>query len=99
MPGGIRWQYDFTPGQFLYREYARDIDEWWFTPPNITNFPGDHICYQYDFNLPTPFFQEGDPTNPKVYWLDVQVLRTFLTSYFWPNWHRRDFEGLAGLAS
>jgi hypothetical protein len=27
------------------------------------------------------------------------VLRTLLTAYFWRNWHRMDFGGLAGVPS
>jgi len=27
------------------------------------------------------------------------VTNFFLASYFWPHWHRRDFEGLAGLSA
>ena len=75
MPGALRWQRNFSPGQFGYFVYAGDIEEWWFTPPSIAKFPGDHICYQYDFSIPAQeaFYQEGDPANPKVYWLDVQA--------------------------
>jgi len=76
MPGSNRWMRTFGPGMYRQSVYAQPIDEWWFTPTNTAKFPGDHICYQYDFNIPNldAFYQEGDPANPKVYWLDVQAL-------------------------
>jgi len=75
MPGALRWQMAFAPGSYRQSVYARDIDEWWLTPPNKAKFPGDHVCYQYDFDIPVQaaFYQEGTPSNPKVYWLDVQA--------------------------
>lgn len=35
----------------------------------------DTIVWQYNFvNITNPFIQEGTPTSPRIYWLDVQVL-------------------------
>jgi hypothetical protein len=75
MPGLIRWQMTFVPGQYVYSLYAGNINEWWFTPTNGWRFPGDHQCFQYDFNIMPleAFWQEGTTNNPKVYWLDVQA--------------------------
>jgi hypothetical protein len=74
-PGQLLWQGVFQPGQYGYSVYANNINEWWFTPPNAAVFPGDHTCFQYDFNMPTneAFWQEGTAGKPKVYWLDVQA--------------------------
>ena len=75
MPGPTKWQMTFYPGQYAYSLYAGNINEWWFTPTNRWRFPGDHQCFQYDFNIPPlgAFWQEGTPATPKVYWLDVQA--------------------------
>ena len=47
---------------------------------------------------PVALTDEGGRTRRYEYTDLGQLLRTFLTSYFWPNWHRKDFWRLAGLA-
>ncbi len=75
MPWTNRWMRPFVYPQYTVSEYRKGINEWFFTPPVIAFFPGDHICYQYDFNIPAAdaFWQDGNPQLHKVYWLDVQV--------------------------
>lgn len=75
MPGTVRWQRTFTPGTYNVSLYAQDIKEWWFAPTNQWSFPGDTMCFQYDFNIPPleAFEQKGSPDQPMVYWLDVQA--------------------------
>ncbi len=88
MPGALRWMTSFGPGQYAVIPYALGINEWFFTPPGIAVFPGDHMCFQYDFNLPAyaAFEQEGTPQSPKVYWLDVQAQVMGLFAPPYPVW-------------
>ncbi len=76
-PGVERWQKTFTPGQFTVSQEAIGLTEGWYDPsdPSSYNPYGDTICWKYDFTIPEAeaFCQEGTPSNPKVYWLDVQV--------------------------
>jgi hypothetical protein len=74
-PGAVVWWRTFSYQQFTYSMYSNNINEWWMVPPNQATFPGDHSCFQYDFNIPPleAFWQEGTPATPKVYWLDAQA--------------------------
>jgi hypothetical protein len=86
MPGDVLWTWTFTgpAGEFVAREWALDIDEGWMEPPDYYEFPGDHVCWQYNFFVPedAAFYQEGTPENPIVYWLDVQAEPLDGTSWF-----------------
>lgn len=74
MPGQVLWFRHFPARQFAVMPYAQQIDEGWMTPPSQYLFPGDHVCWQYDFLIPEePFIQQGTEANPVVYWLDVQA--------------------------
>jgi hypothetical protein len=74
-PGTALWQDWFTWGHFGYSPYTNNINEWWLTPPNVAKFPGDHACFQINFNMGQGewFYQQGTPQKPKVYWLSVQA--------------------------
>ena len=50
--------------------------EGWFEPPDIYEFPGDTVCWQYNFLIPIEqaFVQQGTPDEPIVYWLDLQAI-------------------------
>ncbi len=73
-PGEVLWFRDFGPGQFHVTREAAGIDEGWLNPPSEYLFPADHNCWRYDFTIDeAPFFQQGDPQKPVVYWLDVQA--------------------------
>jgi len=52
-----------------------DINEGWLDPPERYNVQGDHVCWQYDFEVPREewFWQRGTPEKPIIYWLDVQA--------------------------
>ena len=74
MPGEVLWYREFTPGQFVVKQYAGDINEGWMEPPEVYEFPGDHVCWEYDFYITDdPFIQRGTEEEPVVYWLDVQA--------------------------
>ncbi|MFH1680024.1 MAG: GEVED domain-containing protein, partial [Candidatus Eisenbacteria bacterium] len=75
MPGPVEWIMMFGPGMYTARRYAENIDEGWMTPPDDYQFPGDHVCWQYNFFIDEAdaFWQQGTPDEPMVYWLDVQV--------------------------
>ena len=76
-PGELLWLGEFhgPSGQFQARIWEEGIDEGWFEPPNDYEFPGDHVCWQYNFFIDEAdaFWQEGTPDNPVIYWLDVQA--------------------------
>ncbi|MHC4478785.1 MAG: DUF7901 domain-containing protein, partial [Planctomycetota bacterium] len=79
IPGEERWYKDFYAGEFDESLYL-DLDpnyEYWFDPYEPFDDPcGDQKIWQYDFYIDEheAFIQEGDPCEPKIYWLDVYVL-------------------------
>jgi hypothetical protein len=82
MPGEELWSKDFYTGDFNETLYL-DLDpnyEYWFDP-NGPGGPsddpnGDQQIWQYDFYIDEAeaFTQEGDPCEPKIYWLNVYVV-------------------------
>ncbi len=75
MPGELLWIREFHPGEFIARPWAENIDEGWLDPPIDYFFPGDHVCWQYNFNIPEQeaFEQLGSEQEPMVYWLDLKA--------------------------
>jgi hypothetical protein len=84
MPGEPLWWRMFLPGEFTAQVWASDIDEGWMNPPEEYWFPGDHVCWQYNFriNEDEAFVQQGSPDNPVVYWLDVQAFPEDQEAFF-----------------
>lgn len=76
MPGQVLWTRVFGPGTYGYRPFVEGIDEGWMVPPDFYLFPGDHVCWQYNFflNEAETFIQQGTPEQPIIYWLDVQAI-------------------------
>jgi hypothetical protein len=76
-PGELLWlgHFDGPSGMFQARIWEEGIDEGWLEPPDYYEFPGDHVCWQYNFFIDEAeaFIQEGTPDNPVIYWLDVQA--------------------------
>jgi hypothetical protein len=74
-PGAVLWYTNFVPGQFKVVEYASGLQEWWMTPGQLPVFPGDEVCWQYNFAIDPEdaFVQQGTEQEPVVYWLDVQA--------------------------
>jgi len=75
MPGQRLWNGTFAPGDFSVRP-AFTGPEGWYDPNQTHYFPNNHfLAYQYNFLInPTEAFrQEGTTTDPKVYWLSVDV--------------------------
>ena len=85
-PGELLWMGEFhgPSGMFQARIWEEGIDEGWFEPPDSYEFPGDHVCWQYNFFIDEAeaFWQEGTPDNPIIYWLDVQAEPLDLTAWF-----------------
>ena len=85
-PGEVLWLgfFDGAAGEFQARIWEEGIDEGWFEPPQGYEFPGDHVCWQYNFFIDAAeaFIQEGTPDNPVVYWLDVQAYPHDQTAWF-----------------
>jgi len=76
-PGAVLWTQTFAPGAYQWRVWQADINEWWHDPyePNFSFFPGDHICFQYNFPvLENVFEQQGTYEKPVIYWLEVQAI-------------------------
>ncbi len=76
MPGEVLWYRTFQPSEFTYRVWEQGINEGWMDPPEGYEFPGDHVCFQYNFFIDPSqaFLQTGTPDNPVIYWLDVQAV-------------------------
>ncbi len=84
MPGDVLWQRQFGPGDFMVRVWDGDVSEGWMSPPEDYTFPGDHVCWQYNFSIPAAdqFEQLGSPDQPIVYWLDVKAMPVVSDAYF-----------------
>jgi hypothetical protein len=83
-PGQLLWMRSYAPGQFLYQPHAVGLTEGWYEPVQGNYNPlGDTQCWEYIFYLEEgEFIQQGTPTAPIVYWLDVQAVPTENTAYF-----------------
>ena len=85
-PGEVLWlgHFDGPAGMFQARVWEEGIDEGWFEPPFSYEFPGDHVCWQYNFFIDEAdaFWQEGTPDNPVIYWLDVQAMPADQSAWF-----------------
>jgi hypothetical protein len=74
-PGAVLWEHIFQPGEYLSRQYATGLQEWFYDPvTGRAMFPGDTVCWQYNFYLPEAFQQKGTKANPVVYWLGVEAI-------------------------
>ncbi len=74
-PGEVLWTHTFNPGEFEVEPVPIVREEGWMNPPGEYFFPGDTNCWLYKFHVDPhlAFHQEGDATQPVVYWLDVQA--------------------------
>lgn len=70
-PGSILWSQAFQPSSYQWRVWEQGIDEGWcdpYPPPGQYQFPGDHVCFQYNFPITNAWFkQQGTPDVPVVY--------------------------------
>ncbi len=75
MPDDVLWMRDFHPGEYTAEIWQDQIVEGWMDPPEDYVFPGDTVCWVYEFFIPEEeaFLQLGDEANPVVYWLDVKA--------------------------
>jgi hypothetical protein len=94
IPGEVLWLHDFAPGDFIAEIWQDDLMEGWMWPPDDYFWPGDHVCWRYQFQIPEgeQFFQEGTPEYPVVYWLDVQAHAEDPDAFFgwktsWDHWN------------
>jgi hypothetical protein len=74
-PGDLLWQKVFEPAEYLVRPWAT-AQEQFFEPNTNAIIGADTQVWQYNFLIPptAAFVQKGTPTNPFVYWLDVQAI-------------------------
>ena len=80
-PGDELWSGLFDPGDFSVRPIATDIEEGWLDPLSGNFlFPGDTMAFQYNFLIEeaAAFVQQGTPTNPVIYWLDVTAYYAYV---------------------
>ena len=78
MPGQMLWEMDFFPGEFAVREVQSPPEDW-FDPNNDLWIDDNHFrAFQYNFIIPKDkaFMQLGTKTDPKVYWLSLDVMPT-----------------------
>jgi hypothetical protein len=76
MPGELVWWREFQPHEFEAEQYYLG-PEGYYVPcvvPPYFEFPGDDICWLYNFWLAEDeLWQEGTADEPVIYWLDVQA--------------------------
>lgn len=74
-PGQLVWTGTFAPGQFQFQPLTGNLEpEGWMNPPSQF-FQANHFgVWRYDFTLPPSAVQEGTPTQPMIYWLDVHAV-------------------------
>lgn len=66
------WVKTFNPGAFTSRAYATGLQEGWATPGGDYQFPGDTVCWQYNFQIdPAEAFVQ---TYDEHYWLSVTAI-------------------------
>ena len=82
MPSSQRlWEAVFYSGNwpftFTAQPYATVPEgEGWYDPNTGTfTWPADYQVWQYSFDIPVSlaFVQQGSPSNPVVYWLDIEA--------------------------
>ncbi|MHC4866422.1 MAG: DUF7901 domain-containing protein [Planctomycetota bacterium] len=80
IPGEALWSRDFFPGEFdetLYLDLDPNYEHWFdpYTTDPCSDPCGDQQIWKYDFYIDEDeaFTQEGDPCEPKIYWLGVYV--------------------------
>jgi hypothetical protein len=80
MPGTLLWQRDVTPSDInetLEYILPQGQYEWWWDPYMPVPIPfGDTQVWRYNIHIPWTFafVQQGEPNNPKVYWLDAWAI-------------------------
>ncbi|MHC4647555.1 MAG: DUF7901 domain-containing protein [Planctomycetota bacterium] len=76
-PNDLLWDWDFYVGDFEMNLVADLPDgEYWWDPVDGVLMPGgDYQLWRVDIYIDPniAFEQKGDPCNPVIYWLDVQV--------------------------
>jgi hypothetical protein len=74
----VLWERDFLPGQYEETFYHTLTigHEWWWDPASNDALPaGDTQVWQIDVSVDPDdaFQQDGSETNPRIYWLAVEV--------------------------
>jgi len=78
VPGELKWERWFDPGDYQSRIYARNLFEYFYGPnegtPDVGLIGSDTVCRQYNFDIPATeaFRQEAG----EVYWLGVEAYYT-----------------------
>ncbi|HOX60243.1 MAG TPA: hypothetical protein PLC99_25480 [Verrucomicrobiota bacterium] len=72
-PGELLWQETFTPGRYQARLWRSGVEERFLNPSGPIIMGADNQIWQYNFYLKNPFYQQGQPYAPIIYWLSVQA--------------------------
>ncbi len=74
-PGQQLWSMVFAPNQYKALPYTT-AREWFFEPNQNRIIGQDTQVWQYNFFIPPDlaFLQQGTPSKPMVYWLDVVAI-------------------------
>ena len=77
-PGQLLWQHRYMTGEFtetLYQDLTPTYEWWWDPYFHDANSMGDHQVWKYDINIDPrrAVRQQGTPSTPQVYWLELQA--------------------------
>ncbi len=98
-PDVLQWEKKFPAGEFdewLYYSLPSDPDplyEWWWDPYfGDINSMGDQNIWQYDIYIDPceAFVQQGEPTAPIIYWLEIEAFTSFQMQGNKFGWKTRD---------
>ena len=71
IPGETLW---FGSPPFTVELFSTGPEGWLEPPDFFIPPPADTMCWEYIFTLdPSAFIQQGTPTDPVIYWLDVRA--------------------------
>jgi hypothetical protein len=74
MPGALLWSRQFQPGEFEAEIYFSGQEGYYSPCLPYYEVIGDTMCFLYNFHLPEgEVMQYGSPTEPVVYWLEIQA--------------------------
>jgi hypothetical protein len=72
-PGALLWSEQFLPGRYKARLWSSGVTEQFLNPAGPGFMGSDNQIWQYNFYLKNPFYQQGQPYAPIIYWLTVMA--------------------------
>ncbi|MCP4705615.1 MAG: hypothetical protein GY865_13530 [candidate division Zixibacteria bacterium] len=92
MPGEMIAEWQFEPGEFIYKEVSlANYSRGWLDPPTSWSPEAGGKCWEYIFFFDESnwFVQEGSEQEPVIYWFDIQAFSQpaqqaqFTTTFGW----------------